>query len=469
MGTKKKNNKPKDKWLQKLAPHFKKRTKEPNFFLSVFVTTLKMFLVLLIVACFAGAGAFLGIAKGYLDATPVLDLARIEEQSETSFIYDKDGNLITPYYGLENRVWASLDEIPEMLQKAIVAVEDVRFYTHKGVDFKRLVGAFVNNLQNESVQGASTITQQLIKNTLLTPERSYKRKIQEAYLALQLEQKYSKEQILEAYLNTSYLGSGNYGVKTAAKDYFGKELEDLTLRECAILTGIFKNPYYYDPRKNFYDQNRKPEITYERTNLVLRLMYENEFITKEQYEEAKFHPNKEPFTDDFVVLEEPSHQKLYPMPYFVEYVILDVRDRLMEQNGWTGDEGRQKAMKRIQEGGLKIYTTVDPQIQETVEEVVYNYKDFPKLANQKDKTLKDSRGNEIEEPQAAAVIIDHNTGEIRALVGGKTSPQGQFWTNRSNQEWPPGSSIKPLAVYGPFIEAGYPGGIIFENIPAPIS
>ena len=156
------------------------------------------------------------------------------------------------------------------------------------------------------------------------------------------------------------------------------------------------------------------------------------------------------------------------MPYFVEYVVLDVRDRLMEQNGWTGDEGRQKAMKLIQEGGLRIYTTVDPEIQKSVEETVYNYKNLPKLANSNDRILRDSQGNEIEQPQAAAVVMDHNTGELLALVGGRSSPKGQFWTNRANLSWSPGSCIKPIAVYGPFIEAGYPGGIVLEDIPVPI-
>jgi len=468
MKTNKKNEKETKRGLQRLKGCFQKRKKQPNFVLSIFITTLRILLISFIILGFAGFGTFVGIAKGYLDATPVLDLERIENQSETSFIYDRYGNLITPYYGLENRVWASLDEIPKTLQDAVLAVEDIRFYVHKGVDFKRLLGAVINNLKNESVQGASTITQQLIKNTLLTPERSYKRKIQEAYLALQLEQKYTKEQILEAYLNTSYFGSGNYGVKTAAKDYFGKELKDLTLRECAILAGILKNPYYYDPRKNFYDPNRSPEITYNRTNLVLRLMYENGFITKEEYESARFKHGREPFEDGFTVIEKSSRESLYPMPYFVEYVILDVRDRLMEQNGWTGDEGRQKAMKLIQEGGLHIYTTVDPEIQKSVEETVYNYKNLPKLANNNDRILRDNQGNEIEQPQAAAVVMDHNTGELLALVGGRNSPKGQFWTNRANLSWSPGSCIKPLAVYGPFIEAGYPGGIILEDIPVPV-
>ncbi len=240
---------------------FQPRTKEPNFFLTVIVTTMKMFLVLFIIVGVSGAGAVLGIAKAYVETTPTLDVGKIEDQAQTSFIYDGEGNLITDFSSTENRVWATIDEIPQQLQDAFIAVEDVRFRSHQGVDIKRLFGAFVNNLKNETVQGGSTITQQLIKNTMLSPEQTYKRKIQEAYLSLELEKHYTKDQILEAYLNTIHLGESNYGVKAAAKDYFNKELDELTLMECATLAGTTKNPYLYNPRKNLYDSKRNEEIT----------------------------------------------------------------------------------------------------------------------------------------------------------------------------------------------------------------
>jgi penicillin-binding protein 1A len=214
--------------------------------------------------------------------------------------------------------------------------------------------------------------------------------------------------------------------------------------------------------------NRNPEITYNRTNLVLRLMYENGFITKEEYESARFSSDKDPFEDGFTVIEKSSRESLYPMPYFVEYVILDVRDRLMEQNGWTGDEGRQKAMKLIQEGGLHIYTTVDPEIQKSLEETVYNYKNLPKLANSNDRVLRDNQGNEIEQPQAAAVVMDHNTGEIIAMVGGRKFSERAVLDQPSQPELVPRFMYKTLAVYGPFIEAGYPGGIYWKTYPSPL-
>jgi len=448
----------------KLSKYFEKRKKQPNFFLSVFVTTLRLFLVFFIILGFAGFGGVLGIAQAYLDSAPTLDINQIENQSETSFIYDQNGNLITKYFGLENRVWAKLEEIPQTLQDAFIAIEDVRFYAHNGVDFKRLFGAVINNLRNESIQGGSTITQQLIKNRILTPEQTYKRKIQEMYLAFELEKKYNKEQILEAYLNTIHLGGANYGVKAAAKDYFNKELKDLTLRECAVLAGITKNPSLYDPRLNLYVRN-KPEITYKRTNLVLRAMYENNFISKEEYEAAKFDLTGENPEQNELFVQETSTSNDYPMKYFIEYVIYEVREKLMLQNGWQGDEGRKKAEALIMAGGLHIYTTMDPEIQKTVEEAVYNYNNLPKFANEK--YNKSASG--LSQPQAAAVVIDHHTGQLKAIVGGKQPPTVKRGFNRAfMSELALGSAIKPLAVYGPFIERGYPGGIIFENIPLPI-
>ena len=203
-------------------------------------TTVALLLVVVLVMGMGGFGLVMGVAKAYYDTTPELDVEKIETQNLTSFIYDCNGDLITAYRGSENRIWANFDEIPDQLAKAFVAVEDARFYN--GIDIKRIIGAFVSNLQNNSTQGGSTITQQLVKNKLLSTEQSYKRKIQEAYLSVELEKKYSKDQILEWYLNTIPLGESNYGVKAAAKDYYDKDLSELTLRECASLAAITRNP-----------------------------------------------------------------------------------------------------------------------------------------------------------------------------------------------------------------------------------
>ena len=209
---------------------FRPETRKPNFVLSVAVNVVRVLALLVILAGIAGAGALLGIAKGYVETAPDLDLAALDGQAQTSFIYDCNNQLITEYKGTENRVMVSLEAMPRNLRNAYVAVEDARFYTHSGVDLKRIVGALVNNLTSSGMQGGSTITQQLIKNTLLSSEQSYKRKIQEAWLAMQLEVRYSKDEILESYLNTIYLGENYYGVQVAAEGYFGKSLGELTLR-----------------------------------------------------------------------------------------------------------------------------------------------------------------------------------------------------------------------------------------------
>lgn len=162
----------------------------------------------------------LGIAKAYIDTTPTLDISALTESDRTSYIYDGNGNMITTFASMEYRDWANIDEIPDNLKNALIAVEDVRFYKHSGLDFKRLFSAVINTLRNTNTHGGSTITQQLIKNKVLSNVQSYKRKIQEAYLAYELESTVSKDKILEAYVNDVYLGDSNYGFKTAAKALF---------------------------------------------------------------------------------------------------------------------------------------------------------------------------------------------------------------------------------------------------------
>ncbi|MBR1607020.1 MAG: transglycosylase domain-containing protein, partial [Clostridia bacterium] len=198
---------------------FKPRLRRPNFLSSVVVNSLRVLAIVILMLALAGVGAVLGIARAYVDTAPSLDLTLIDEQAQTSFIYDAEGNLITDYKGTENRVMVSISQVPADLQHAFVAVEDARFYTHNGVDIKRIAGALIQNFVTGSQQGGSTITQQLIKNTILSSEQSYKRKIQEAYLAMQLENHYTKDQILESYLNTIYMGENYYGVYTAAQGY----------------------------------------------------------------------------------------------------------------------------------------------------------------------------------------------------------------------------------------------------------
>ncbi|MEG0785021.1 MAG: biosynthetic peptidoglycan transglycosylase, partial [Christensenella sp.] len=265
---------------------FKPREKKPNFALGVVLSTIKMSFVAIIVVVAIALGSLMGVANAYLGTTPELDISKIETQSENTKILTQDGTQLATYTGLENREWANLEEIPKDLQNAVIAVEDIRFRYHNGVDLRRLIGAFVSNLSENQAQGGSTITQQLVKNELLTNERSYKRKLQEAYLAIELEKTYSKDQILEAYLNAIPLGGTVYGVKAAAKDYFGKGLSELTLKEMICIASITQNPTKYSPRRATYVKTDNLPGLINRMNIFAERMYWNGDITREQYEEV---------------------------------------------------------------------------------------------------------------------------------------------------------------------------------------
>ena len=452
---------------------FKPRTRKPSFILAVLVSCVRLFVLLVLILGLSGMGALVGIAKAYVETSPTLDLAAIDDQAQTSFIYDADGNLITDYKGTENRVMIGIDKMPQALRYAFVAVEDERFYIHNGVDVKRIVGAFVQNFVSGSQQGGSTITQQLIKNTVLSCEQSYKRKIQEAYLAMQLETRYSKDEILECYLNTIYLGENYYGVQVASVNYFGKEnLFDLTLRECAMLAGMTNNPYYYNPRRNFFlrqsDTTDYAAITNDRTDYVLRCMYENQFITKDQYLAALN-------TATATVLEKsPASTALYPYAHYVEYAISDVVQTLLKLNALENTSANRNAMENeLRTGGYHVYLALDTNIQSIVEDTLSSYSDYPSLRNPSDRVYRarnsDGTYNDIEQPQAAAVVIDYRTGEVKAIVGSRYKPTQRKTLNRAvNMNMPVGSSIKPIAVYAPALDLGAGAGSILYNIPVPI-
>ncbi len=461
---------------EKPEPHsiFRPRVKQPNFILSVLVNAVRIFAVLILVGGLALVGAVAGIAKGYMETAPTLDLAALDEQAQTSFIYDANGALITEYKGIENRVMVSIGAMPKYLQQAFVAVEDARFYTHSGVDLKRIVGAFVSNLTSSSTQGGSTITQQLIKNTLLSSEQSYKRKIQEAYLALQLETTYTKDEILECYLNTIWLGESYYGVQTAAEGYFGKQLHELTLRECAMLAGTCNSPYYYNPRRNYYTRQKEgvdyPAITDNRTDYVLRCMYENQFITYEQYQEAL-----NPATASILQEDPNTGSGMYAYPHYVEYAVREVVDILLELNGLEDTAANRSAMENeLRTGGYRVQLAIDTDIQAAVEETLANWTKYPALRDPSDKSYRSSNGDgtytEIVQPQAAAVVLDYRTGEIKAIVGSRDVPTTKKTLNRAvDMKMPVGSSIKPISVYAPAIELGASPASVVSNMPLPIA
>jgi len=453
---------------------FKPRRTKPNFIFSVFVNAVRIALVIILLAILALAGALIGIGKAYVGTAPTLDLAMLSDQDKTSFIYDCDGNLITDYKGTENRVMVNIYQIPENLQYAFIAVEDVRFFSHNGVDFKRIVGSFIQNFVSGSNQGGSTITQQLIKNTILSSELSYKRKIQEAYLAMELETMYTKAEILECYLNTIYLGENYYGVSVAAEGYFGKDLSDLTLRECAMLAGMTNNPYYYNPRRNFYtrqsDETDYPAITNNRTDYVLQLMYENEFITYQEYQDA--------LNPDTAQVQETSSvegEGMYPYAHYVEYAVDEVIDIFLELNDLEDtSENRYKMESELRTGGYYVTLALDSEIQEIVEDTLENWDDYPALRDPSDKVYRsknaDGTYTEVIQPQASAVVLDYRTGELKAIVGSRTRPTQRKTLNRAtDMNMPVGSAIKPISVYAPAIELGASPASVVYNMPLPIS
>ncbi len=452
---------------------FRPETRKPNFLLSVAVNVIRVAALLAVLAVVAGAGALLGIAKGYVETAPELDLAALDGQAQTSFIYDCNNQLITEYKGTENRVMVSLQAMPKMLRDAYVAVEDARFYSHSGVDLKRIAGAFLNNLTSSGTQGGSTITQQLIKNTLLSSEQSYKRKIQEAWLAMQLEVRYTKDQILESYLNTIYLGENYYGVQVAAEGYFGKSLGELTLRECAILAGVTNNPYYYNPRRNLYtrtsDKVDYRAVTNNRTDYVLRCMYENQFITREQYQAAL-----DPASAHVLEHSETAGDTMYPYAHYVEYAVGEVVDIFLEMRGLENTPANRAAMEtELRTGGYRVKLALDPQIQETVQQTLQGWEKYPALRDPADKVFRsrnsDGTYTEIIQPQAACAVLDYRTGELKAVVGSRTEVTARKTLNRAtDMRMPVGSSIKPIAVYAPALELGASPASIAYNMPLPI-
>ncbi|MBR5301876.1 MAG: PBP1A family penicillin-binding protein [Clostridia bacterium] len=472
-------SKPKKNGKRKKAAHssepprsiFKPRTKQPNFILSVLVSTIRLSTLLILCVCLAVAGALIGIAKAYVDTAPTLDLAALDSQDKTSFIYDSKGNLITDYKGTEDRIMVSIDEIPQMLQNAFIAVEDARFYEHNGVDVKRIVGALVANIATGSSQGGSTITQQLIKKTVLSSEQSYKRKLQEAYLAMELETRYTKDQILESYLNTIFMGGSYYGVKVAAYGYFGKELSELTLRECAMLAGMTRSPNYYNPRRNFYSlgTSNAADITNNRTDYVLRQMRENGLISTQEYTAALDRSTA-------AVLEtSPASVDMYKYAHYVEYAISDVVDTFLELRNLENTSANRYAMENeLRTGGYSVYLCLDTEIQQILEDTLATWDDYPRMRDPSDKVYQarnsDGTYTEIEQPQAAACIYDYRTGELKAIVGGRYKPTARKTLNRaSDMNMPVGSSIKPLTVYAPAIDLGASPASIAYNMPVPIS
>ena len=376
-------------------------------------TARNVFLIVCAVGVLGVVVLFASFAQTYTalaEDMPELDDYSSTELAQTSVVYDANGNVVDELYGVQNRYVVPLEKIDPTLHDAVISIEDHRFYEHRGLDFEAIGRAAVENIQSLSIrEGGSTITQQLIKNTYIAQEQrlipSFERKFAEASLAWQYEEEHSKEEILEQYLNTVYFGANAYGADAAARTYFNKKAENLTLPESALLAGIIQLPGVYDP---FID----PKTAKDRRNVVLDRMLEYGYITKKEHDEA--------VKADLVLSRgRVEHENDN------EYFLNAVRRELAEE---YGDE-------TVYEGGLEIHTTLDPRLQE--------------MANTAVDSIVDP---EAGDPSAALVSVEPATGAVRAMVGGSDFDQVKF--NLATQAHrQAGSSFKPF-VYAEAIEQG---------------
>ncbi len=363
-----------------------------------------------------------------------IDMASLTMRQNTTLVYvdpvTGEEKVLDTISSTENRLWVDIEDTPKHLQNAFVAIEDERFYEHKGYDIKRTtkatltwLGKKITGNDGAASLGGSTITQQVIKNITGESEQTATRKIQEISRAAALEKKMSKQDILELYLNCIYLSQGVNGVQTAAELYFDKDVKELTLAECASIAGITQHPSLYDPFVN-------PEKNKERQEIVLAKMLELGYITQAEYKEAKAETLH--FTDPNEETELTELLTKGTTSYFMDQVIRDVL-RDLKAKGYSP----KLAEKLLYSGGLRIYTTYNPKIQSSLEEYYTNTSNFPN-----------------DGIQSAMAVIDVETGAVVGIVGGIGEKPGSLTLNRATSPRQPGSTFKPIAVYAPALERG---------------
>ncbi len=336
---------------------------------------------------------------------PDLSVEKITDISQTLVILDKDGQTVANLNSGQNR--QSISQIPENVKNALIACEDVRFYEHNGIDVKRIFGALLADIKSGSFsQGASTITQQLIKNSHLTNEKTVMRKIKEAILALELERRYDKDEILTMYLNFVYFGRGAYGIQTAAQSYFGIDASELSVPQAATLIGTLKAPNKYAPHINYENAVR-------RRNTVLECMKNNGYISEDEY--------KTYITEEIVIAQEKEPEDY---GYFTDHV-LDM-----------GAAALGIPVADFMGGGYTVYTTQDSELQTFLQQIYFSGDCFPD-----------------ESVESAAVVLDNKSGGITAMIGGREH-NGMRLYNRAAAKRQPGSCIKPILVYAPAFENG---------------
>lgn len=457
------------------------------------VSILRIIIITIIIATFAVVGSVLGVVIGSIKSAPDASTIDLKPQGDyTSFVYDDAGVEIATFEPEANRKeYAKLSDIPVYLQQAVIASEDERFYEHNGIDIKGILRALLANIKSMSFsEGASTITQQLVKNNVLTSDKKITRKIQEQYLALQFEEIYDKDTILEYYLNTIGLSQGISGVQAASKRYFGKDVNELDLTEAAVIAGIIQWPTKYDPI-------RKPENNWERVQRILLKMEEQGYITPEEREAAL---QENPYINIKQVHEE--YKSKSTRSYFVDalfnQLVADLKDL-----GYSETQ----AKKEIYGGGLIINSTCNQEMQSIVDSVINDKSMYPsnlykvqvdyslytikpdgtKIEHNAPQVILDS-DSEIDayiaqkkeewgiepedqlvesvikqpQPQAAFVLMDFVTGQIKALSGGRGDKTNLGFNYATQAERQPGSVFKVLAAYAPALDLGIlsPGSAI---------
>lgn len=401
-----------------------KNSKKPKGFFGIFWHTIWSIFKFLIPVVFVLGVAFLIFIIAAADPLDVDDL-RLDLTSSICYL-DENGEVkeFEKISGSENRFWVEYSKVPQYMKDAFISIEDERFMSHSGFDIKRTTKAVLEYLTKGSrAQGGSTITQQLIKNLTDNKKRTPIRKIQEIWLAYQLERELTKDQILELYMNTIYLAQGVNGVQTASRLYFDKDVSELTLAECASIAGITQYPSYYDPFLQPENNKAKQEV-------VLRKMLELEKITQEEHDQA--------VAEKLDFKKGNMQVKVSYQSYMAETVITDAIRLLVDKEGLS----ETIAKKKIYSGGYQIISTVDPAVQAAIDKVFKNPSNFPK-----------SPYEEI--PQGAIVVMDPQTGHIKGMYGGIGEKPGLYSLNRATGSTrQPGSCMKPIGVYAPALEAG---------------
>lgn len=414
--------------LKNIGKYTGKVLKVTGKVLGVFGKVIGSILLVLVFTGIICVGAFGFYVKEYMVPKAELDVGSIS-MNYSSIIYATDAETgvrteLTRLYGSENRVWANYDQIPQDLVDAFIAIEDERFESHKGVDWRRTFGAVINLIKPFSSNfGGSTITQQLVKNITEETDVTIQRKVLEILRALNLERQLTKDQIMEMYLNTINLSQGCYGVSSAAYVYFGKEVSDLSLAECAVIAGITNSPTYYDPFQNPDNNKRRQELILEKMHALGR-------ITDAEYESA--------MAEEIVFRDysEETTNTSNVRSYFEDLLVTELVSELREVYGYSSTI----AYKLLYAGGLSIEATIDPDVQNAIEQVYENRDNFPAVKG-------------TTQPESAMVVFSPD-GKLLGLVGGIGEKYGNLVLNRVTSRRAPGSAIKPLSVFAPAIEYG---------------